>query len=271
MQFSIITSSLLHVGFIILTVLGLPIFNSPAIDIPPIVQVEILEITEETNVPEVSQRDIEKNEDDMKKKDNVKINQPILKPKLEKSDEKIKDPALEEEIIKPEVVEKKSIVNMPIRKPIIKKKDNFDATKIAELIDLAEDTKPIDDAKDEEYESLESTDTLIDKLTLSEEDAIRSQFMKCWTPTLGMIFDDTMVVRILISLRPDGSLMKPPEVIDHKRMNTPNQKFFKALAESALRAVRLCDPIKTPASMLDRYDDWKELQLNFDPRVKLRN
>jgi len=271
MQFSIITSSLLHIGFIILTILGLPIFNSPKIDIPPIVQVEILEITEETNVPEVSQRDVEKKEEDTKKKDNLKINQPILKPKIEKSDEKIKDPAPEEEIIKPEVVEKKSVVNMPIRKPVIKKKDNFDPTKIAELIDLAEDTKPIEEAKDEEYESLESTDTLIDKLTLSEEDAIRSQFMKCWSPPIGMKFDDTMVVKIRISLRPDGSLMKPPEVTDHKRMNTPNQRYFKVLAESALRAVRLCDPIKTPASMLDRYDDWKELQLNFDPRKILRN
>ena len=59
MQFSIITSSLLHVGFIILTVLGLPIFNSPAIDIPPVVQVEILEITEKTNVPEISKREVE--------------------------------------------------------------------------------------------------------------------------------------------------------------------------------------------------------------------
>ena len=52
MQISIITSSLLHIGFIVLTILGLPIFNSPVIDIPPVVQVEILEITEQTNVPE---------------------------------------------------------------------------------------------------------------------------------------------------------------------------------------------------------------------------
>ena len=69
MQFSIITSSLLHVGFIILTVLGLPIFNSPAIDIPPIVQIEILEITEKTNIPEISKREIEEKKDDNKTND----------------------------------------------------------------------------------------------------------------------------------------------------------------------------------------------------------
>ena len=47
-----------------------------------------------------------------------------------------------------------------------KKKDNFDPLKIAELIDMAKDTKPIQDVKDEEYESLDSTDTLVNKLTL---------------------------------------------------------------------------------------------------------
>ena len=43
MQISIITSSLLHIGFIALTILGLPIFNSPVIDIPPVVQVDLPE------------------------------------------------------------------------------------------------------------------------------------------------------------------------------------------------------------------------------------
>mgnify|MGYP001162908067 FL=1 len=268
MQFSIIISLLLHTGFIILTVMGLPIFNNQKIDIPPIVQVEILEITEQTNVPEVSKREIEEKEDSEEKKEDVKINQPVLKPKLEKSDEKVKDPAADEEIIKPEIVEKKSVVNMPIRKPVIKKKDNFDPLKIAELIDMAKDTKPIQDVKDEEYESLDSTDTLVNKLTLSEEDAIRSQFLRCWSIPIGMPEDDSLVVKVKISLRPDGSLMKPPEVTDHQRMNKPSQKYFKVLAESALRAVRRCDPIKTPA--VERYDDWKELQLNFDPRDILR-
>ena len=30
------------------------------------------------------------------------------------------------------------------------------------------------------------------------------------------------------------------EILDHQRMNRPGQKFYKVLAESALRAVRLC-------------------------------
>ena len=43
-------------------------------------------------------------------------------------------------------------------------------------------------------------------------------------------------------------------------MNRPGQKFYKVLAESALRAVRLCQPLKVPPT---GYDKWKDLQLNL--------
>ena len=60
------------------------------------------------------------------------------------------------------------------------------------------------------------------------------------------------------------------EILDHQRMNKPGQKFYKVLAESALRAVRLCQPLKVPPT---DYDKWKDLQLNFNPTemLKVRN
>ena len=57
------------------------------------------------------------------------------------------------------------------------------------------------------------------------------------------------------------------EILDHQRMNRPGQKFYKVLAESALRAVRLCQPLKVPPT---GYDKWKEIQLNFNPTEMLR-
>ena len=57
------------------------------------------------------------------------------------------------------------------------------------------------------------------------------------------------------------------EILDHQRMNRPGQKFYKVLAESALRAVRLCQPLKVPPT---GYDKWKELQLNFNPTEMLK-
>ena len=100
------------------------------------------------------------------------------------------------------------------------------------------------------------------------EDAIRAQFMQCWSIPIGIPFDDTMIVKIKISLNTDGSLLEPPEVLQHERMNKPSEKDFRTLAESALRAVRRCDPIKAPD--INRYESWKKIQLNFDPREILR-
>ena len=51
-------------------------------------------------------------------------------------------------------------------------------------------------------------------------------------------------------------------------MNKPAEKDFRTLAVSALRAVRRCDPIKAPD--INRYESWKKIQLNFDPREILR-
>ena len=56
------------------------------------------------------------------------------------------------------------------------------------------------------------------------------------------------------------------EILDHARMNKPGQGFYKVLAESALRAIQLCQPLRVPNT---GYERWKDLQLNFDAREML--
>ena len=271
MRYSLIGSLILHVFIFLLTIVSLPLFNTPELDIPPIIQVELIEIAEKTNVPEISKKQ-EKEEKPKKveKKEETKINQPIVKPKDEKSNEKVKDPVEEEKIVKKKI-ETKMIEKIPVRKPEIKKEDKFDPLKLAELIDKQKDTKiEKEETKDLEYESLDKTPSISKKLTLSEEDAIRAQFMKCWSIPLGMPYDETHIVKIRIYLNKDGSLSKPPEMLQHERMNKPGEEYFRTLAESAIRAVRRCDPLKKVPD-INRYDDWKILQLNFDPREILRS
>ena len=48
-------------------------------------------------------------------------------------------------------------------------------------------------------------------------------------------------------------------------MNKPGQGFYKVLAESALRAVKLCQPLRVPTYQ----ERWKDQQLNFDAREML--
>ena len=102
-------------------------------------------------------------------------------------------------------------------------------------------------------------------LTLSEEDALKAQIFSCWSIPLGLPYNENLLVKIKLELKPDGTVIKS-EILDHARMNKPGQGFYKVLAESALRAIKLCQPLRVPAK---GYERWKNLQLNFDAREML--
>ena len=51
MNRSIIISSVFHLLVIILTAMSLPFLSKKPIDLPPIVSVELIQITEKTNIP----------------------------------------------------------------------------------------------------------------------------------------------------------------------------------------------------------------------------
>ena len=46
MRYSLIGSLILHVFIFLLTIVSLPLFNTPELDIPPIIQVELIAIAE---------------------------------------------------------------------------------------------------------------------------------------------------------------------------------------------------------------------------------
>ena len=135
--------------------------------------------------------------------------------------------------------------------------------------------KLIDKAKEESAKVVKSDKKLTQSsiknsfatgLTLSEEDALRAQIFGCWTVPLGLPYDDDLLVRIKLELKQDGTISRS-EILDHERMNRPGQKFYKILAESALRAVRICQPLRVPQT---GYEKWKNIQLNFNPTEMLK-
>ena len=145
------------------------------------------------------------------------------------------------------------------------KKELFDPNNIAALIDKskeesAEVINKRDKVTQDQVKNFENTG-----LSLSEEDALKAQIFGCWSIPLGLPYNENLLVRIKLELKPDGSVVKS-EIIDHARMNKPGQGFYKVLAESALRAVKLCQPLRVPST---GYERWKELQLNFDAREML--
>ena len=145
------------------------------------------------------------------------------------------------------------------------KKELFDPNNIAALIDKSKEDSGETDKKLNKIKQSQDSSMNISKLTLSEEDALKAQIFGCWSIPLGLPYNENLLVRIKLKLKPDGTLIKT-EILDHARMNMPGQGFFKVLAESALRAIQLCQPLKVPTS---GYERWKELQLNFDAREML--
>jgi len=145
------------------------------------------------------------------------------------------------------------------------KKELFDPNNIAALIDKSKED--FGETNEKLNKITQSQDSSMDssKLTLSEEDALKAQIFGCWSIPLGLPYNEDLLIRIKLKLRPDGTLIKT-EILDHARMNMPGQGFFKVLAESALRAIQLCQPLKVPTS---GYERWKDLQLNFDAREML--
>ena len=97
-------------------------------------------------------------------------------------------------------------------------------------------------------------------------EAIKRQVSPCWKIQAGAKNAANMEVAIWMRFNQDGSLSAVPRIQDRGRLG--NDPFFRAVAESALRALRdpSCVPIKLPYK---HYDMWREIVLNFDPKEAL--
>ena len=192
------------------------------------------------------------------------------KEKVQLEEEKKQKPSKEikknKDLKKITALKKPNIIDVKVKQVSeFEKKELFDPNNIAALIDKS--MEDFGETNKKKNKISQSQDSSMDnsKLTLSEEDALKAQIFGCWSVPLGLPYNENLLVRIKLKLKPDGTLIKT-EILDHARMNMPGQGFFKVLAESALRAVQLCQPLRVPTS---GYERWKDLQLNFDAREML--
>ncbi|MHC5655963.1 cell envelope integrity protein TolA [Stappia sp.] len=95
-------------------------------------------------------------------------------------------------------------------------------------------------------------------MSQSELDALRAQIQQCWSPPVGAAGANDLTVKLKVSFTPDGNVDRRPEV-----MNSSGNPSFGIAAESARRAVLRCAPYSMPSA---KYDVWKEVIINFDPR-----
>ena len=265
---SLIYSITFHSILVLLTVLSLPFMLREPIDLPPIVSVELIQITDKTSIPYAPKA--RKIIEEAKKKEEERLVSEQAPPSAKAKEKPDRIPLPNEKKEEKQIVKKKQ--NPEEVKPEIRqssefeKKEIIDTNQIAALIDKAKEVEAVKKKENDKITQSSQKNSFAAGLTLSQEDALRAQIFGCWSVPLGLPYDEDLLVRIKLKLKKDGTLMKS-EILDHQRMNMPGQKFYKVLAESALRAVRLCQPLKVPPT---GYDKWKDLQLNFNPTEMLK-
>jgi outer membrane biosynthesis protein TonB len=140
----------------------------------------------------------------------------------------------------------------------------FDANQVAQLLDKREPQRQVATAQ-----SINDTTTLgaatgaqNAQLSQSEIDALRARISSCWSPPPGIDANSRVYVVLRVLFKPDGSMVQAPVPVEGSA-----SPLGPALAESAKRALLLCQPF----TMLrpEHYDQWKDLELKFDPHELL--
>jgi SPOR domain len=78
-----------------------------------------------------------------------------------------------------------------------------------------------------------------------------------WNTLGGGAAAEKTEIKMRLRFNPDGTLAAPPHL-----MNPSNTPYFLAATESAVRAVKQCEPLPLPSP---KYDVWKEMTLTFRP------
>ena len=267
---SVFLSLVFHSVMIVITAMTLPFMKRAPIDLPPILSVDLIQITDKTSIPFAAKA--AKILEEIKKKEEDKRVVSEQAPPAEKKKEKPDRIPLPEDLNK----EKKQIVKKKQNPEEVKeqirqvsefeKKELFDPNQIAALIDKSKEETAETLKKNKKLTQSSVKTSFATGLTLSQEDALKAQIFGCWSLPLGLPYQENLLVRIRLKLKQDGTVLRS-EVLDHARMNTPGQGFYKVLAESALRAIRICQPLRVPPT---GYEKWKDLQLNFDANEMLK-
>jgi outer membrane biosynthesis protein TonB len=175
----------------------------------------------------------------------------------------IADALAKDEAKKPE--QKKAEVKPPLppKKPA-PPVHKFDPKQVAALLDKRDSTRlaaageALNDSP-----SLGLSNGTAAQLSLSELEGLRARLAQLWAIPAGAKDPQELVVQVRIKLRPDGTLAGPPMVL-----TSGKSPLFVAARDSAIRALFRGQPF----DMLrpEHYEQWKDIEITFDPRDMIR-
>jgi colicin import membrane protein len=180
--------------------------------------------------------------------DELKKDEAKKTPKPEKKQREFKPDQIAEELKKDEAKKQRP-------------SPKFDADQVAALLDHREPQRQI--ATAESLNSVASLGAPVGQaahLSQSELDALRAKLISLWNPPAAMsAHPDQYVVTIRIRLARNHRLVGQPVVL-----TSGHGPLFEATRDSAVRAVFQAQPYGMLS--LTTYDQWKEIDINFDPR-----
>lgn len=256
-------SFLLHVLLVLLLMYGVPDFMHRKFDPDPIaISVDILPIAPVSNVKPQEKTEIKPDKkplEDKKteKKATTQSNQVQEKPKP------LPDP----------IVKTKDAVKIPDKKveKKIEKKPKDDLESILKSVQetaKAEEAKRPTEKKVVEPSKTEAKSQTYDNslpLSMNEKDAIRQQLQRCWNIPAGAKDAQNLIVTLHILVGEDGVVNRVELASDQGRYGSDS--FFRAAADSAIRSVRECSPLKNLP--VEKYGSWRDMELTFNPKDAL--
>ena len=139
----------------------------------------------------------------------------------------------------------------------------FNPDQVAALLDKRDPQRQIASADSPHNQAdLGNSDGTAAQLSQDEMGALQSRISKCWSPPSGITEATKIYVVLRVQFKTDGSMSREPILVEGTA-----SPLGPALAESAKRALLLCQPF----TMLkpEHYDQWKDIEMKFDPRILL--
>ena len=243
-----------HLLIIMLVYYGLPnLFRYRAEFLPPL-PVEIINISNKTAAPKINFKktpDTSKNKTNYANQENIKYNNQTKIPDTTETIEETKEAVQikKKKIVKLKELKKKPNQLQSVLKSIEQVKKDFS------------DKKKKDKEENKNEEKVTPTQLGLN-LSISEIDAVRRHFQQCWNIPSGAREAGGLATEIKVRFNKEGNVIDA-KIVDIRRMK--RDRYFRTAAESALRAV-LNPRCKNAPLPENKFDKWKNLTLNFDPK-----
>jgi len=267
MRFGVLASLLFHGCLLGLAFLSLPEGLRPDVEAEPFVPIELIadaEFAERTSIPAA-----------VKDPDPEPVAEPDLPEPEEIEPEVIAKAEAEPVEPEPEPLPIEQEVKQEPKKPEPKtepkkpESNDLDLDNLAALVDKAKEEKPkAPIAPSETTERADEDRRAIgagDRLAASDITKMRAAVSRCWNAgaLVGAPEPEKLKVVVEFELNRDGSLVSNPRVKNGTQISLSGNRFWKVAEQNAVRAVVACQPYDFLQT--DRYDAWKEMELNFDP------